>query len=283
MNALTLCDETNLSELAAGINAAHREAQAYAAKAVERALQAGDLLLTVKARLAHGEFGPWCTQHLPDISERTIRNYMRVARELPRENGIDADLTLNAALRLVHVKPLPVTGTLEGWYDNEADTVWSHHHTALAFRDAINLPDIRERLTPDQILPLAVAVHQELETINRIETPQSVASAVKRRFKEAYAKTAEEKYQEQKRMEPHLKMVRALTDGAFALRKAKQYLHEVKTLNQDYPASSIPILASQFFSDLDNLIEAIGRFQGKQVKDITPHLPMLPAIEGCAP
>ena len=44
-----------LDALAADINAAHKEAQAYASKAVERALVAGDLLNQVKAQLNHGD------------------------------------------------------------------------------------------------------------------------------------------------------------------------------------------------------------------------------------
>jgi hypothetical protein len=95
--------ERPLEVVAAHINAAHREAQAYAAKAVERALTAGDLLLSVKARLKHGEFGDWCKQYCPDISIRTIQDYMRVARELPPEKRSAAHLpaSVREALRLV--------------------------------------------------------------------------------------------------------------------------------------------------------------------------------------
>lgn len=99
MSSAILPIEPDLSALAAEINAAHRAAQEYASKAVERALQAGDLLIEAKSRLAHGEFGPWCKRHCPDISIRTIQNYMRVARELPVEKRTDAHLGLNEALR----------------------------------------------------------------------------------------------------------------------------------------------------------------------------------------
>lgn len=83
------------------INLAHREAQDYAGKAIERALQAGDMLLTVKARLPHGEFGPWCATNLPDISQRTLQKYMRVARELPAEKRAGSHLGLNETLRMI--------------------------------------------------------------------------------------------------------------------------------------------------------------------------------------
>ena len=102
---------TPLEAVAAQINQAHADAQAYASKAVERALVAGDLLNQVKAELKHGEFGAWCKQHCPAISTRTIQDYMRVARELPVEIRSAAYLSLREALRLV-ADPEPVTGEL---------------------------------------------------------------------------------------------------------------------------------------------------------------------------
>ena len=92
---------TPLESVAAQINAAHCDAQAYASKAVERALVAGDLLNTVKAQLRHGEFLPWCKEHCPDINPRTLQSYMRVARELPIEMRSASHLSVREALRLV--------------------------------------------------------------------------------------------------------------------------------------------------------------------------------------
>ena len=90
-----------LLTLASRINAAHREARAYAAQAVERALEAGDLLLSVKATLAHGQWLPWLAEHCPDVSARTAQGYMKIARELPPEMRTDAHLSLNGAKRLL--------------------------------------------------------------------------------------------------------------------------------------------------------------------------------------
>ena len=99
--------QADLDSLADSINTAHADAQAHAAKAVERALVAGDLLNKVKAQLKHGEFLPWCKAHCPAISQRTIQNYMRVARELPAEIRTDAYLGLNEALRMVAGEATP--------------------------------------------------------------------------------------------------------------------------------------------------------------------------------
>ena len=103
MNAPALIEPT-LAVLAAEINAAHTEAQAFSSQAVERALVAGDLLNRVKAQLKHGEFSDWCKAHCPAIGQRSIQNYMRVARDLPAEKRTDAYLGLNEAIRLVTPK-----------------------------------------------------------------------------------------------------------------------------------------------------------------------------------
>ena len=104
---------TPLEAVAAQINEAHAAAQAYASKAVERALVAGDLLNGVKAQLKHGEFLPWCKTHCPDIGQRRLQEYMKVARDLPAEIRGAAYLSLRDALRLVaDPDPEPVTGEL---------------------------------------------------------------------------------------------------------------------------------------------------------------------------
>lgn len=103
MNAPALIEPT-LEQLATEINAAHVEAQAFSSQAVERALAAGDLLNHVKAQLKHGEFSDWCKAHCPDIGQRRLQEYMRVARELPAEIRGGAYLGLNQAIRLVTPK-----------------------------------------------------------------------------------------------------------------------------------------------------------------------------------
>ena len=87
--------------LIAKINTAHAEAQAYAGKAIERALEAGDLLLLAKGQVVHGQWQSWLKEHCPAISVRTAQDYMRVAKELPVEKRSAAHLTVREALRLV--------------------------------------------------------------------------------------------------------------------------------------------------------------------------------------
>ena len=120
-------DDRPLESVAADINAAHLEAQRYAAKAVDRALTAGDLLLTVKARLPHGVLSAWCAEHLPAITQRQLQKYMKVARELPIEKRTGSFLSLNDALRLVaddaEPESLPLLSTVESNRLAELETV----------------------------------------------------------------------------------------------------------------------------------------------------------------
>lgn len=69
-----------LSDLANAINNEHAAAIGAAHSAVQRARQAGELLLEAKARCFHGAWLPWLRDNCPDIAERTAQAYMRLAR-----------------------------------------------------------------------------------------------------------------------------------------------------------------------------------------------------------
>ena len=103
MNAPALIEPT-LDALAAEINAAHTEAQAFSSQAVERAHDAGIRLNQAKAQCQHGDWLPWLAEHCPAVSERTARAYMQLARDwkaLENKTAVTADLTLDAALKLL--------------------------------------------------------------------------------------------------------------------------------------------------------------------------------------
>ncbi|MBI4693428.1 MAG: DUF3102 domain-containing protein [Gammaproteobacteria bacterium] len=101
---------STLVAIAHDINREHRAAHACASKAVEHARRAGELLLEAKANIVHGEWLPWLAAHV-EFSERTAQAYMRVARELPKLEGPEAqrvsDLPLRAALEALS-NPSPV-------------------------------------------------------------------------------------------------------------------------------------------------------------------------------
>jgi len=72
----------------------HLEAHNLADQAIERALEAGRLLVEVKRNLAHGEFGIWVEKHC-GFTDRTARRYMRLhlhRDSLPADGGIKSAL-----------------------------------------------------------------------------------------------------------------------------------------------------------------------------------------------
>ena len=68
--------------LAQKINVAHRHAISHADKAIEYARQAGELLLSVKNDLPHGDFIPWVECNV-DVTPRQAQRYMAAAQGRP--------------------------------------------------------------------------------------------------------------------------------------------------------------------------------------------------------
>jgi hypothetical protein len=97
---MTTIETSNfLADLAARIRAEHEAAEAALKRGAEHAMNAGDLLIEVKAQLKHGQWLPWLAEHC-DISERTAQLYMRLARARPEIEANAqrvADLSLRGA------------------------------------------------------------------------------------------------------------------------------------------------------------------------------------------
>jgi hypothetical protein len=95
-----------LKSLAQRINTGQAEGAVRAA--LERARQAGQLLLEAKAQCRHGEWLPWLSANVR-LSERTAQGYMRLAVEWERLQANPqrvADLPLRDALALL-AEPQP--------------------------------------------------------------------------------------------------------------------------------------------------------------------------------
>lgn len=71
-----------LDDLADRIRVAHTDARRAFTDALQRAMDAGDLLLVARARVAHGEWLPWLRDAC-ELPERTAQLYMRLARNRP--------------------------------------------------------------------------------------------------------------------------------------------------------------------------------------------------------
>ena len=108
-----------LDGLAGQINAEHRAAQQAARKTITHVLKAGELLIEAKAKVQHGEWLSWLQQNCT-FSERTAQTYMRVAREYPKLDEVNAqrvaDFSLRQALR--SIAPAKIGADVGGvWVD----------------------------------------------------------------------------------------------------------------------------------------------------------------------
>lgn len=71
-----------LSTLAAEINRHHRAAESSIRSGLEHALQAGRLLLAVKAQCRRGKWADWLKTNC-ECSQRTAQSYIRIAKRWP--------------------------------------------------------------------------------------------------------------------------------------------------------------------------------------------------------
>ena len=101
-------DRSNrLGDLAARIAAEHEAAGAATRKTLQHAITAGELLIEAKDRVGHGRWENWLKKTC-NVPPRSATKYMKLAegRETIEKNqiGLGADLTINAALRLLKPK-----------------------------------------------------------------------------------------------------------------------------------------------------------------------------------
>ncbi len=92
-----------LRKLAEGINGLHLGVEHNLHSALDGAIQAGQLLLTAKAGLHHGEWHRWLKTNIK-FSERMARNYMRLARNQDRlgaKRQLVAEMTIKEAIHTI--------------------------------------------------------------------------------------------------------------------------------------------------------------------------------------
>jgi hypothetical protein len=94
--------------LAPKINQAHASAIEATQTALSYAIDAGEMLNQAKKLMPHGEWQTWLVEHCPDISDRTARLYMLLAKnatkleEAAKQNGNGvADLSIRGAAKLL--------------------------------------------------------------------------------------------------------------------------------------------------------------------------------------
>ena len=93
----------SLRELALEISRCHGEVHKSFRRALQSAIQAGELLSQAKKRVAHGEWLPWLENNT-SVPARTAQQYMQLAREatsLEAKYAKFAHLGVHTALKLV--------------------------------------------------------------------------------------------------------------------------------------------------------------------------------------
>lgn len=82
------------------INDEHKLAKRYAEDAVAHAIRCGELLVAMKKKLGHGDFGPWVEKHC-EFTHRHARRYMEATRKT------DSRVRFDSLRQLLGVEPKP--------------------------------------------------------------------------------------------------------------------------------------------------------------------------------
>jgi hypothetical protein len=82
MHEMTETKPSNLTTWATDINHHHKQACLRAGEAINHAIEAGKLLIAVKQRLPHGEFGGWLEKNI-QVTARQAQRYMAAAQGKP--------------------------------------------------------------------------------------------------------------------------------------------------------------------------------------------------------
>ena len=108
--------------LAQEINREHVAVKAALRDSVLHAEVAGRWLIQAKEKLKHGEWETWVDEHT-DVSPRTVRMYMQVARELPKMDEAKrqrvADLNLRQVVEIIADLPVPYKVPMPGATNEE--------------------------------------------------------------------------------------------------------------------------------------------------------------------
>ena len=159
-------NEPTLGELAATANRRHALAEQAARAMALHGYYAGEALLTVKARLPHGQLGPWVEANC-DFSERTARRYMWLARKTATVADLEG-LSLSDAIRALQPEPEQEEREIPPLFEWVAYELPPARGNASAWRPA-------QHPVPLEELPAALAAHdcarEVSETIKHVLGP----------------------------------------------------------------------------------------------------------------
>ena len=169
--------ETAVPSAAQRINELHRLAETNAREAMAYALEAGNLLLQIKAELPHGTWENWLTAHC-EIAVRTAQAYMRLAKQFPLLDESKAqrvaDLPVREAIRAIATNPTAAPkanrrAVTMPSKDTADKVVAALRASATALRRAANSADMVREITGRQLSNLRKKLDSSLELLNRLE------------------------------------------------------------------------------------------------------------------
>ena len=152
----------DLADLASQIKAMHRKAEDCAREAVGHALEAGKLLIQEKTQIQHGNWLPWLQDNC-EVSERTARTYMQLAREYPKLEEPDrqrvANLPLRQAIKAAADCTVSLAKVASADLDTVADRVESKGHGSInrIVREVVRDRKIADTCKADEFDPAVIA------------------------------------------------------------------------------------------------------------------------------
>jgi hypothetical protein len=102
--------KTPLDTLVAEIKSEHAEFLSTSRRTLEQAIVLGKKLKKLKKQVGHGKWLSWLPEHIPEISDRSAQDFMRLARheeKLFAKSAVAADLTIAAAVALTRKPKKP--------------------------------------------------------------------------------------------------------------------------------------------------------------------------------
>lgn len=151
---------------------------------VEHAYECGLLLNEQKKRLSHGEWEPWLKENWRQ-SERTARDYMRIAGELQRKSVIDCETITEAKKLLPPVKVKSATLAVL----NEESPVNQ------PFLEQSSTESLSEPIENETVEPVAEEVYEDVEEEIPVDKQASKLRSVIKQHNNAMVRAIDELHQ----------------------------------------------------------------------------------------
>ena len=180
MTTLEIIDasQSTAQELAERISMRVRMAENHAKKALEYALEIGQLLNEAKPLVRHGDWERWLTEHC-NLASRTARAYMRLAKEYPSlpepERQRVATLPVREAVKAIATDPTPpatakvLPAAAPRRRDERERVAASFSATAKSIRDAAKRINQFMDIKPAQVTALRTKLQDMLIELDQLQ------------------------------------------------------------------------------------------------------------------